>query len=725
VVLAGVALISALLGIPAAQAQGTSVSATAGNSETATETSGLEEIVVTAERREVNLQKTAIAITALSGEVLQTEGKNTIDEALMLVPGVEIQGGNGGGPPKGASMIYIRGIGQALGADPAVSLNVDGVYQSDGTGGTQFDLARIEVLQGPQGTLYGRNSTAGSVNIVTNDPSLDGSHAYAALQYGNYNAIRMEAMANLPLSGDTALRTAFLWDKHSGYLSSGSDDDDTVAGRAKFLYRPSDDIQLLLTGDIAHFGGRGTGLAEYPVNASNPWTSNPADQVGASDSKKYSIYGRLDWNLGWGVLTFQPSYYRYDTNIAIDPLGAASELVPTDTHNWEFTQEMRLASPKDSTWNWVAGIYHLYYRINDVSVFGDHLANGIYEALSAQNAVNSPNDTNSWAVFGQTTYPVTDALRVTGGLRFSDDTKTLTASSYTASDTLDPTVPSVTARTSNSAVTFRAGVEYDLAPASLLYANVSNGYKSGGINYFGYASTTAFDAPNTYRPEKLLAYEVGTKNRFINDTLQFNADAYYYKYEDMQVFVVGPPIQGSPGPSTDVVNAAKARLYGVETETQWAITSNDRLSVSVAYEDTKFEQFIYDSFFYGVPPTFAIDRTGQSLADAPKWTEIAGYEHVFHFSGGAALSAGGAIRFLSSHYASIEPTTDAIQPSYHKTDLHVTYTTTDGKWSATTFVNNVENVATRTFIQNIPPADVYRVRLAPPRTFGARIAVHF
>ncbi|HWU03083.1 MAG TPA: TonB-dependent receptor plug domain-containing protein, partial [Novosphingobium sp.] len=196
---------------------------------------GLGEIVVTAQRRSESLQRAAVSVTALAGDALRSQAKNSVAAAILDVPAVQVQGNTNG------AQIYVRGVGSNADSqlgDPAVNLNVDGVYQQETEVPTSlmFDVNRVEVLRGPQGTLYGRNATAGAVNIVTADPVLGQFSGYATLQGGNYSAIHSEAAVNVPVSDKLVVRGAFASDHHDGYLSNGDNDAAMMAGRLKVLY---------------------------------------------------------------------------------------------------------------------------------------------------------------------------------------------------------------------------------------------------------------------------------------------------------------------------------------------------------------------------------------------------------------------------------------------------------------------------------------------------------
>ena len=226
----------------------------------------LEEVVVTAQRREENVQRTAIAITAISGQDIVKRGDTSLDAVLAATPSVQIQGNSSG------AQVYVRGIGSnndPVYGNPAVNLNIDGVYQQQPaavTGG-MYDIARVEVLRGPQGTLYGRNATGGSINVITNDPS-DGFAGSGSIQLGNYSQKRVEGMVNAPVTDTLAVRVAFTSERRDGYLSNGDSDADSIAARLKILYKPSDDLRLLVGASYIDEKGSPQGSVPAPISSS-------------------------------------------------------------------------------------------------------------------------------------------------------------------------------------------------------------------------------------------------------------------------------------------------------------------------------------------------------------------------------------------------------------------------------------------------------------------------
>lgn len=674
----------------------------------------LEEIIVTAERREQNLQTMSVSIAALDGEALAAEGKNRLEDAVASVPGVRIQENalTGGSP-------FIRGVGPALGTDPSAALSLDGVYQSEGLFGAQYDIARVEVLRGPQGTLYGRNATAGSVNVITNSPTnqFEGS---GSIQLGNYSAMRAEGMLNVPVSDNLAVRVAALYSKHDGYYSTGGADEDIQSGRVRLKYTPTEALTLSFGADYTKLGGQGQGSTQAPISShsSNPWATRQLP--GKQKSHRKSAHGQLDWDLGIATLTYIPSWYEVqvygDFNL-LDSMG----LIVSNQRNRQQTHELRLASNASEGVQWIAGAYYLDNK-GIPNPVAPQLASGVHGDPSTSGIATR---TESKAVFGQTTIPFYEQFRLITGARYTWDTKSAYSIFYAPQVPAPPGPPSSypgapivgyspTLDLKTNKFTYKVGVEFDVAPDSMLYATYSTGFKAGGVNDPA--------AGTFYEPEELNAIELGSKNRFLDNRLQLNASLFHYDYKNYQVFTVA--LTSNP-PQVSVLNAAAATLYGGELESSFQITPVDRLNVSVAYNNNKFDQFIYCSNAYPCPP--GIDRSGSQLPQAPEWTEALGYDHDFVFGNGSTLTAGTEVRFYSESETSIEPALDSHQPAYEMVDANLSYKPSAGNWSINAYVNNATNEVVRQFTRElvIGPFDIHELTIGAPRTYGVGFSAKF
>lgn len=703
-------------------------------------TTALAEVVVTAERRESTVQKSSLAIQVVDAEQLRRSGVTQASDLTNVLPGLQIA-------PYGAlTQAYVRGVGDAAGnptATSPVAFNIDGVYiaRQEAIGFNFFDLERVEALKGPQGTLYGRNASGGAVNIITRRPSLDETGGYANLEVGNYDLVHLESAINLPVSSTFALRAAVNIVRRDGYLSDGTDDDKQTAGRIRGLWQPSDAVSLLFTVDAAHIGGRGAGFTYSPQRpGSDPWegvlsgaaqayigTFNPivprTAPVG-TDNDYWNASIELNADVGFAELTVLPAF-RHTRYEAVNYSGF---VIGQQANSDESTFEVRLAKASERV-KWVAGLYYFKEREDahtavDASVYIEDIDIAFH-----------PN-TESYAGFGQATFSVTDALRLIGGLRYTSDKRELTGS--TTNLPTDAVTPFSGAKTFGK-TTWKAGVEYDLAPQHMLYATVATGFKSGGINQE--------PAPNTYKPESLTAFELGSRNRFFDNRLQANMELFYWKYRDQQNTVI--TFDNTFLINLIVLNAGQATMKGGNLDLVFRATDADTLRLFGEFNDSEYSHFAYTTAdtIYGspifnpastgcalgaptqgpIPPSTVreVDCTGMPLPRAPRFIGSAGWDHVIPLSYGS-LQFGADLQFASSRYLTFNFTPAVHADAYRTLNVNVGYSAPANKWSVGAFVRNVTDETQYTGgFDTIYSSPLTAVAVNPPRTFGARAGVKF
>jgi len=654
---------------------------------------GLGEIIVTAQHRSESLQKAAVSVTAVSGDLLRASASNSAAAAIANVAAVQIQGNTNG------AQIYIRGVGSNADSqlgDPAVNLNVDGVYQQETEVPTSliFDVNRVEVLRGPQGTLYGRNATAGAVNIVTTDPEPGKLGGYAMLQGGNYAAIHSEAALNLPISADWTARAAFASDKHDGYLSNGDDDANMVAARLKLLYKPAGPLKVLIAGDYLHQSGNDLSSVEAPLSAHPAWESDKPR--GYLDLAAWNIRAQADYDAGFANITLLAAhndYLKTESNVVLDPTAVAIH-----REGRQNSVELRLASPTSSRIKWVGGLFYLH-DIEVRQVIPSRISTA---AASASDPELRDATAQSFAAFANVTVPLADHIRLTGGIRYTHDEK---GARFVYTDSSgDGDVRSSKAWNS---VTYKGAIEADLGPRSLVYGQVSSGFKAGG-----YAQQ--FPAA-TYNPEKITAFEIGSKNRFWGNRLQVNLSAFDYQYSDYQAQY---PDMVDGAFALVTTNAASARLYGAELETRLKASDHDSFSASVTALHARFGAFTYTSVLAG-----SVDHSYQNLPNAPHITVDLAYDHDFDLANGATLTAHVNTHISEGYWTTVERTTDSYQPAFTRTDAFLSYKPAGKHWDLRAFVRNLENTPVRTLGASNPFDTV--LLLAAPRTYGAAATLRF
>ncbi len=584
----------------------------------------VDEIIVTAERREESLQTTPISIAAFSADSLAELGIEDSEQLSGLTPGLVIQRDVIG-------KVVIRGIGAenfTIGGDPGVAINFDGAYISRSSVSIfdMFDLERVEVLRGPQGTLYGRNATGGAINFISKKPTeeLEGT---AALDVGDYNKVRVEGAVGGAISDKVLIRVSGMSHQRDGYTDNifpgvgrgldELDNKDLWAGRLLLTFKPSDSITVDFKGDVyrddsnpppykytqdpvIYFGARDPGVDPDPVfldptndfvvpgapfanpTAGDPYTVSQGFEAEIPNTERSfgeagrwdqtGLMGTVNWELANGM-TFRSitSYREMEFDWLNDGDGLADFLV-TYFQNDDtdlFTQEFQLVSDSDGPLTWVAGLYYLDESSD--SFIGIPI-NGFSNLL-----IDGTTDTTAYAVFGQADYALTDALTLRVGARYSYEEKDVSYLYDRFSDVLGPDfLIQVDDSDDWSSVTPKVGLDYQVNDDVMVYGSITKGFKSGGFNLLAVQSS--------YDEEDVVSYEVGTKARFADGRVQLNVGAFYMDYDDLQVGRV-------VNLSATIENAAKANMYGAEVELQADVTENFSVSTGISWLETEYDEF--------------------------------------------------------------------------------------------------------------------------------------
>lgn len=678
----------------------------------------VQEIVVTAMKRTGSVQKTPASIAVVSGQTLQETGTANLVSAVETVPSVQVQKSNTG------ATFYIRGIGsRGVGGSSPVSVNIDGIYQQqpDIVAGAFADVARIEVLRGPQGTLYGRNANGGTINIITRDPQLGVNSADITLGVGNYSALHAEAAVNLALTDTLSVRAVGAVDRHDGYLSNGLDDANDKVARIKALWQPVPELRVLLGYEHTSIDKLGPGNVLISDDAPNPRQADPfntfsvvftGDPVYCSPScrpyyrvENDSYNAQLDYDFGFAKLTALAGIQRYTNNhLQAFSGGLERAYQPLDQESYE----VRLANGDGSPIQWVVGGYMLDQDFSGETKYVLHIDDASYYPVET---------TRSRAAFGQVTIPLSSALRLTGGLRYTRD-------SYRKqkdSGTIDGTTNEVGALTAGTLytgaydkVTYKLGAEYDIAAEAMLYGQFSTGFRSGGID----------ERSGAFGPETIKAVEGGIKTRWFDDRLTANLGAYYYFYDGYQLDYM---ISVS-GAATDILTTSNipgtTRVWGAELETEFRATPRDTLSFALAYQGSRFaDATIATSCDSAGTCTYAA-LGGRSLPRSPKWTINGGYEHNFPLADGSRIKAHVDGMFKSDYQTDILTFTHSKQSAYALLNARLVYELADSGLSVSAYVNNLTNVTVIEQANTAGPTDRYGI-LNAPRTYGLSLTGHF
>ncbi len=717
---------------------------------------GIQEVIVTAARHSQNLQRVSSAVQVVGGDKITNQGLTNVAQIVQDLPSVQSTGQPGG------YSIDIRGQGGDLPAGStqgSTALEFDGVYNINSQGTTVgfFDVDRIEVLPGPQSTRYGPDADGGVMNVITKDPRLNNWSGDASVGLGNYGSTRLEFAQNIPLGDTFALRLSGATLNRSSYFTNPTEGNVRAQSlRAKLLWKPEDSLTVKLTLQQDHIGGTGNGSNVFPMftdkvavysgdsinDKSNPWTGVPNINSGQTSITQDTVNGDVSWDInsamGLDVLASYIVLRGGETGCLYAPPwdtvgGGPFPLCGASMHEFDpftqFSSEVRLHSAAGARVTWNIGLYHWDYAntlsLTDASFFDS-------PATTTTTATN--------AIFGEITYPLTDKLRLIGGLRKSFDHRTF---EFVNQGTV--TQPFTYKMDHGD---YRAGVEYDLTPKSMAYVTVSTGYRPGGDS--GYNPIVS--APNTFGPESNTAYELGLKNRFLDNRLQINGDVFVYKqfgYQNLDkytgFYITVPGVTGTVECTnqTNTVYAGcvtptwnlKAHVYGFEAQLRYALTNADMVSFNGTWLDAQFDKKQKTCATVGVSSSLAgytgagkcYDGYNDQYSDDLKLYEMAGavqphspkfsgnlaYNHTFSFASGAALALGGSVFYSTGYW--LNPVEDdekyGWQPGYYLEGLQLSYTPAKGNWAINAYVHNLSNYAVK---ESVLPA----TSLGDPRTVG-------
>lgn len=730
-----VILIMAVLALPEARA------ADGGNT--------LEEIVVTARKREENLYTTPVAVTAFTAASLQKLGIDTVAALGNHVANLSVINGQGGGSTQ--TQISIRGVGQSdfiLTTDQSVGVYIDGVYypRSIGSALDLLDIQRIEVLRGPQGTLFGRNTTAGALQIVSK-PVEDHFAGAAELTTGSFDRADAKVSLNVPLISErlsARLNLASL--NQGGYgsrLANGTDgaNHNTLAGRLQLHGILSDALTADLTLDASHQRGHG-GLETLidvdpnvpPLAFYNAYLQSvrlpPADGRwitadrhdswaggrNRDDNDNRGIALTLNWKLGSATLRSITAYRRLEAHTGYSflpsPYPVAEQELNLNQSQW--SQELQLSgSSFNERLDWIGGLFYFRERASDLEVvpfFQPVIPDGaggfvrVPGGFSFDSYISQVTD--SYAGYGQATYHLSDRLSATVGLRFTWERKSL--DSYLTGAFVRP--PGEVSRHWDN-VSPRIGVEYRFTPAVFGYASISQGFRSGGFN----GRNTSPLPPLAYEPEKITAYEVGLKVAPADARWRFNGATYFYDYKNFQ----GLTLKSFSGITITVGNIANVHLWG--TEFDFAAKLHDRfeLGVSTGYAHQDIVSVDPNAQITIQPHTRLVNSptwTGSVNADLNLWSN----EHV-QLLAHADYGFKSRVEFFLPNYP------DEGQTGYGLVNARLTLRSANGHWSGELGGTNLTNKDYRTFAENGTALGVAATSgvFGPPRQWDLRIRATF
>ncbi|WP_404714102.1 TonB-dependent receptor [Sphingomonas sp. MMS24-J13] len=783
---------------------------------------GLAEIVVTAQRVSESSQRTPLAIDVVKPEELQRQNVIRAEDLARTAPALAAIGGTGGP----TTAFFVRGVGNGTVnsySDPAIAFNYDGVYigRPSSTSGVFYDLQRVEVLKGPQGTLYGRNATGGAINVIPNRPKLGENGGEFTLGYGNYNWLTGQAAVNLAVGEKVAARFAGTIARHDAFLSDGTGKQREYAGRAQLYAEPTEQLNLRIGLDYAHQGGSSqsgfylgtvdpvfgaTGFAGYkytPTNfsrqqglldpASNALLSSrfvtQAGRAGAvvdgqpyNDDDYWGATGELNYKTDIGTLTIQPAYREAKLDYTFNGVFRQAGVKEKDKQT---SVEARLAGKIGPSLDYLLGGMYFDENINTPNAF--------YDQSTLSPIQHFTTGTKSYAGFGKLTFRPIDKLSLTAAGRYTSDKKTFDGLSqvyilfcgnpasfppnscptlpfvptvrstaemesfYTSRGIPVTSVPlyvlppflggsqtapfvlrspiAIDSGLKNEKFTYRLAAQYDLTSRNMLYASYETGYHGGGFSFAR--------GVESYKPETIRAYTIGSKNRFFGNTLQINGEAFLWKYKDQQFTQFGYDLGSPPATVYLTRNIGNSTIKGAEFDVELLATPNTLLSANVQYLDAKYDSFVYYAPNQGLPPNtacgyapitqtatdgsvlnvFRVDCSGKQAFNSPKWSlNLNAQQTIPLGSHKLVLQAG--TRYRGSSYSSADYLSYLKSEAAFVSNASVTLSTDNERWFASVYVFNLENNQ-RLVGGTTNSAGVISAAAEQPRTYGLRIGGKF
>jgi iron complex outermembrane receptor protein len=678
----------------------------------------LEEVIVTAQKRQESIQNVGISITAFSADQMRELGFTDSTRIAAMSPGVQINYPNG----LSSFSFSVRGVTQSDFSDhqeAPVSVYIDEVYisQMPSAGFQLFDMERVETLRGPQGTLFGRNATGGLIHFVTQKP-FDKFSAYSEITYGDYDQLGFEGAVGGPLSDIISARASIKTNQHDGYIDNGSGPDGNeqknYAGRLQTLLKLGERGDFLLSirgakNDVdtpqywknaaATVGPTGVGVfingdVSGEVHAGN-W-----NMAGGWDIETYSTSGTLNWNFDNLTLTSITDYSDLDkTYLADADEGANSTLLHfgADNNVRQFSQEVRISSTAESALRWVAGFYFLdiegdykssFVAPGTIAFLGFAPLNGVYNTFST--------DTQSRALFGQLEYDITPAWTITAGLRWTEDDKNFDYLNNLAltADVLNPlpvppavlvpigafneTMNGDQAKIDAGMWSAKAALNWQSTDDLLYYVSWNRGIKAGSFN------APVFSLPANemkFDEEVLNAYEIGMKVSLLNNRLRINAATFYYDYDDIQAY----QLEGF----TQVIRNKDGDSKGAEIEIAATPADNLDMLFGVSYLDATIKDVAAGFVTIDAHPQMA-----------PMWN-LSGLLRYQWSAFGGTMALQGDFNYLSKHYFDIANSDVIKQDGYMVGNARLSYRTQDEKWEASAFVRNIDNESYATWAYDI------------------------
>jgi outer membrane receptor protein involved in Fe transport len=687
-------------------------------------TGAVGDIVVTAQRRSERLQDVPISVSAISGSALASAGVTNVQDLGQLVPTLSVTSA------VGFTITFLRGVGSTAigpGIENPVAIYLDGVYYAS-TASSLFDLTnidRIEVLKGPQGTLFGRNATGGLIQVLTRDPTQD-LRVNAHVGYGNYDTFTGDAYISggiAPnLAADLSVQGGTSGDGYGTNLFNGDDTYRTnhnISVRSKWVLTASDTTTITAIGDFtdqrnsfnAHrlaIGTNANPAYNNPPQGGDEWDQNTSTSP-LFENRNYGGSLRIEHETGFANISNIAAYRESETQFIFDADYTSVPFLAVDLLDREkqFSNEFQISSLAGSDLRWTAGIFYFNARgqYDPARVVFNGDGTTAFPPFPLQ-VIETFGDqrTESVAGYGQATYEILPATNLTLGGRYTYERRELFGSDrgFLADGTaIGPLGPDVNPSITFNKPTFRVSLDHRVSAEVLAYASVNTGFKSGGFN-------TQNPRDPAYKPEELTAYEVGLKTDLLDRRLRLNLASYYYTYKNIQVPKIGLS-------SVGIINGASARIYGVEADFEAAVTNNFRLTGGAAYTNAEFEDFPDAPIgtINGGVPVVTGDASGNRIAKTPRLQATLNMDYRIDLAD-SEVHLNTSINYNSGYF--LEADNLFKQPRHVRINASVLWDIAD-RYTIKAWVNNITNQAIIKYSGTIQDGS-RNVSYEAPRTYG-------
>lgn len=700
----------------------------------------LEEIVVTAQKRAESLQDVPISVAAIGGEKIAEAGIQDLGELSMHMPNVQISEAGID------NNVFIRGVGSGvnLGFEKSVGMYIDGVYSGRGqmSRAPFLDMERVEVLKGPQGILFGKNTIGGAINITTAKPSSEFEGYVEATYNPEYGDTDLTGVASGPLSDELSGRLAVNYRKLDGYFEhslTGEDirERENKIVRGTLAWNPSSDLDILLKYENSSFDDDGRQIQVYSASAGFPDArfDDKVDIGGLPGREEYNYTDAqvasvtVNYSLGEHTLTSITAYSAYESDISDDQLLTPYFLTPgdgaifqlyTDEEFNQISQEIRLVSPLGVEFDYIVGAY---YQTTDLDVERD-----VRWPVGGTSDLSTDQESDSLAVFAQGTWHLTDSFRATLGARYGRENKDFnrfqSANGVPLPAAVVGTLGPVALDRSESKVTGSFNLQYDTSEDVMVYLTASTGFKGGGFDeslvrslFPGETAEEAFE----FEEETVKSVELGAKMTLAEGAANLNIALFHSKYDDLQTSVYN----GFAG--FNVANAGSSISQGLEIDGRWRVTEALTVGGSLSYLDAYFDEFENGACSQyhasiGICSGNVRDLSDQPLVFSPDWAANLNTEYVKSIGNNLEWRTTLDVNYTDDFFTAQDLDPNTLQDAYTKVNLRIAVGDEEGQWSLALVGKNLTDKRTSGWINDVIMStapgrgNTYFALTEPPRT---------